>query len=204
MFRKYEQCCFIKTQVACGWNAQQCHKACKYALLHYIAARWVRAFWHGRESGKLILGAGWPLHSSWWDNQVNGVTKTHHAHKNVDSEEGQIEVMFSVAYNYKSMFLAYADSPGITVNTVYYRKFLEHHLCPALHCKWPHCLWSGSTVLHDNAQSQCIYSDRFVQKMELGGSGISTVLTGYMTMWLWFLSGSERTITLHLPQDKIW
>lgn len=71
MFRKYEQCCFIKIQVACGWNAPQCHKGlhracCKYALSYWIAARWVCAFWGGRESGKLKLGAGWPLHSSGW------------------------------------------------------------------------------------------------------------------------------------------
>jgi hypothetical protein len=53
------------------------------------------------------------------DNQVNGVTKTYHDHKNVDSVEGQKRIMFSVAYNYESMLLAYADSPGITVSTVY-------------------------------------------------------------------------------------
>ena len=70
MFWKYEQCCFIKIQVACGWNGQQCHKglykACKYALPCCIAARWMCAFWGGRESGKLKLGAGWPLHNSGW------------------------------------------------------------------------------------------------------------------------------------------
>ena len=44
----------------------------------------------------------------------------------------------------------------------------------------------------------------FVQKMELGSLGTSTIVTGYIPMWLWFLSGSERTITLHLPQDDRW
>ena len=102
------------------------------------------------------------------------------------------------------MLFAYDDSPGITVHTVYDRKFLEHHLCPALHCKWPHFLWSRSAVFHDNAQSHGLYSDWFVQKMELGSLGTSTIVTGYMPMWLQFLSGSERTITFHLLQDDIW
>jgi hypothetical protein len=110
--------------------------------------------------------------------------------------------MFSVAYNYESMLLAYADSPGITVSTVYWRKFLEHHLCPALQCKWPHCLWSGSAEFHDNAQSHGLYW--LVQKMELGSSGTSTVLTRYMPMWLWLLLGGERAIALHLLQDDRW
>jgi len=71
MFRKYEQCCLIKIQVACGWNAPQCHKGfhkacCKYALPYCIGARWVCAFWGGRESGKLKMGTSWPLHSSGW------------------------------------------------------------------------------------------------------------------------------------------
>jgi hypothetical protein len=51
------------------------------------------------------------------DNQANGVTKTHYDHKNVDSIEGQIRVMFRVAYNYESMLLAYVDSPNITEST---------------------------------------------------------------------------------------
>lgn len=112
--------------------------------------------------------------------------------------------MISVAYNYESMLFACADSPGITVNTVYYRKFLEHHLCHALDCKWPHCLWSRSAVFRGNAQSHGLYSDWFFQKMELGSLGASTTVTGYMPAWLWFLSGSERTITFHLLQDDRW
>jgi hypothetical protein len=111
--------------------------------------------------------------------------------------------MINVAYNYESMLFAYADSTGITVNTVYYRKFLQHHLCPALHCKWPQWLWSGSAV----CPWQCSVTwpiQWFVQKMELGSLRTSTTVTGYMLMWLQFLSGSERTITLHLLQDDRW
>lgn len=44
----------------------------------------------------------------------------------------------------------------------------------------------------------------FVQKMELGSLGTSTIVIGYMPTLLRFLSGSERTITLHLLQDDRW
>ena len=42
----------------------------------------------------------------------------------------------------------------------------------------------------------------FVQKMELGSLGTSTIVTGYMPNWLRFLAGNERTY--HIASASVW
>jgi histone-lysine N-methyltransferase SETMAR len=67
-------------------------------------------------------------------------------------EAGHVKVMLIVAYDYEGVLLTHAVPSGTTVNAVYYRNFLEHHLCPALRRKRPHLLQSHPIVLHDNAR----------------------------------------------------
>ena len=63
---------------------------------------------------------------------------------------------------------------GTTLNTVYYKNFLAHHLHHTLHCKWPHLLQSGPAVVHKNVQlSHCQHS---------GSSEISTLITRHEPM----------------------
>jgi hypothetical protein len=72
-----------------------------------------------------------PVHMNlnWRDRQVNGVTKDHQAHENVDRHR--------ISWNSRSLCLwlqrcspCTVASPGTRVNVVYHRNFLEHLLRP--------------------------------------------------------------------------
>jgi hypothetical protein len=53
---------------------------------------------------------------------MNGVTKDHHVHENVDREQGQLKVIFTGVYSYESI-LRHAIPLGTTVNAVTTKNF---------------------------------------------------------------------------------
>ena len=63
----------------------------------------------------------------------------------------QVKVMLIVAYDMQGIILVHHVPPKTTVNSAYYRHFLQQNLRPALRKKRQNLLQDGVLILHDNA-----------------------------------------------------